>query len=283
MSMTPFLAALAAGLLSACAGIQDNGDQSMETLKAMVLAKNPEAALRARQLGRKAAPLLDELSKHEDAGVRRVALNSFREVGGPESVKAFLRGLADEDPQVAGSAANGFNRNFEPTHAAELLAAYDKAPDALARQEIGLFLGRSNNVDLKEFRKRLDAEKEPEAQEGDVAGLARLGEKAAQDEFIRRLQASKERERLRYLEHCAYLGQPWILKSLIPLLDDKSGLVTRGVDAKPDDMVTLRTCDFVVNLAASIGKRKFSFPVEDRRNYKDPEIDEVRRFLKGLP
>src|SRR5262249_25021930 len=109
MSLLPFLGLLASGLLAACAGPQDNGDRSMETLKAMVLEKNPEAALRARQLGRKAAPLLDELSNNEDSDVRRTALNCFREVGGPEAVKAFLRGLADEDPQTAGSAANGFN------------------------------------------------------------------------------------------------------------------------------------------------------------------------------
>jgi HEAT repeat protein len=283
MSVIPFLPLLASGLLAACADPQDNGDRSMETLKAMILEKNPEAALRARQLGRKAAPLLDELSKNEDDGVRRVALNCFREVGGPEAVRAFLRGLADDDPQVAGSAANGFNKHFEPTHAAELFAAYDKAPDPLARQEIGLFLGRSNNVDLKEFRKRRDAEKEPEALEGVVAGLARLGEKESQEEFVRRLLASKERGRLHYLELGAYIGQPWLLKPLLPLLDDKSGLVTRGIDARPDDMVTLRTCDITVTLVAAISKRKFSFPIEERKNYKDPDIDEVRRFLKTLP
>src|SRR2546428_7238389 len=101
MDVAMILAALALAMLPGCGASQVKGDPDMETLKAQVLEKNPEAALRARQLGRKAALLLDELSKHDDAGVRRVALNAFREVGGPEAVKAFLRGLADEDPQVA--------------------------------------------------------------------------------------------------------------------------------------------------------------------------------------
>ncbi len=284
MSVMPLLPLLASGLLAACAGSpQDNGDRNMDTLKAMVLEKNPEAALRARQLGRKAAPLLDELSKHQDEGVRRVALNCFREIGGPEAVKAFLRGLTDEDPQVAGSASNGFNKNFEPTHAAELFAAYDKAPEPLARSEIALFLGRSNGVDPKEFRKRLEAEKEPEAAEGCVVGLARLGDKAAQEEYVRRLHASKERERLRFLEHGSYIGAPWIQKPMLPLLDDKSVLVTQGVDARPKSMIQTRTCDLVVNLVAAVSGRKFSFKVDPYKNYADPEIEEVRRYLKGLP
>jgi HEAT repeat protein len=276
------LAALALAM-PGCAASQDKGGPDMETLKAQVLEKNPEAALRARQLGRKAAPLLEELSKNQDEGVRRVALNCFREVGGPEAVKAFLRGLSDEDPQVAGSAANGFNRHFEPTHAAELLAAYDKAPDPLARSEIALFLGRSNGVDLKEFRKRLEAEKDPEAAEGCVVGLAKLGDKAAQEEYVRRLHASKERERLRFIEHGSYIGAPWIQKPMLPLLDDKNVLVTQGVDARPKDTLLLRSCDLVVNLVAAVSGRKFSFKIDPFKNYNDAEIEEVRRYLKGLP
>lgn len=274
---------LASLALSACAVAQDKGDADMETLKAQVLGRNPEAALRARQLGRKAAPLLEELSKHDDSGVRRVALNCFREIGGPEAVKAFLRGLSDEDPQVAGSAVNGFNRNFEPTHAADLFTAYDKAPDPAARSEIALFLGRSNGVDLAGFRRRFEAEKESEAAEGCVVGLARLGDKAAQQEYVRRLLASKERERLRFIEHGSYLGAPWIQKPMLPLLDDKNVLVTHGVDARPQDTIQLRACDLVINLVAAVSNRKFSFKIDPFKNYPDPEIEEVRRYLKSLP
>ena len=275
--------ALALAVLPSCAASQDKGMPDMETLKSQVLEKDPEAALRARQLGRKVASLLEELSKNQDSGVRRVALNCFREIGGPEAVKAFLRGLADEDPQTAGSAANGFDRHFAPGHAAELLATYDKAPDPLARKEIGLFLGRSSEVDLREFRKRRDVERDPMAIEGVVSGLARLGEKESQEDFVRRLQASKEWERQRYLELAGYIGQPWLLKPLLPILDDKNALVTYGADARPQDMITLRSCDFAVTLVAAISKRKFSFPISERRSYKDPDIDEVRTFLKGLP
>jgi HEAT repeat protein len=281
--VTMLLAALALAALPSCASTQDKGDADMETLKAQVLAKNPDAAVRARQLGRKAAPLLAELSTREDAGVRRVALNALREVGGPEAIRAFLRGLADEDPQVAGSAAGGFAKHFEPAHAAELFAAYDKAPEGQARHEIALFLGRSSGVDAKELRKRLEAEKEPEAAEGLVVALARLGDKAAQDEFVRRLNASKERERLRFLEHVSYLGASWVLKPLLPLLDDSNVLVTRGVDARPKEMVQLRTRDLVIGLVAVLSGRSFSFKTDPNKNYTDADVDEVRRYLKGLP
>lgn len=277
------MAALAAATMAGCGTFQAKDDPDMETLKAQVLAKDPEAALRAKQLGRKAAPLLDELSRHADAGVRRTALNSLREVGGPDAVKAFLRGLADEDPQVAGAAAGGFDRHFEPGHAAGLLTAYDLAPEGQARAEIALFLGRSSGVDVKEFRKRFDTEKDPEAAEGAVVGLAKLGDDAAREDFVRRLHASKERGRLRLLEHGAYLSQPWIQKPLLPLLDDRSVLVTRGVDARPKDTVQLRSCDLAVHLVGAVSGRAFSFKTEPLRNYTDAEIEDVRRYLKGLP
>jgi len=275
---------LMAGVLASCgAGIQARkGDADMEALKAQVLAKDPAAALRARQLGRPAAAVLVPLASHEDAGVRRVALNCLRDVGGAEAVKVFLQALADDDPQVAGSAAKGFDRHFDAGHAPALLQAYDKAPEPQARQEIALFLGRSKNVDPKELRKRLAAEKEGEAVEGLVAALARLGEKEAQEEFVRKLHASKERSRLHWIEHARYVHAPWLLKPLAPLLDDKEVLVRHGQDLKPDRQIALRTCDLVVNLVASISGRKFSFKVEESSQYADAEIDEVRKFLKTM-
>ncbi len=283
MNGSTMLAALAWGLLASCGAPPEKDGSDMETLKAKILAKDPEAPLEARRLGSRAAPLLETLSRHEDAGVRRIALLSFREVGGAAAVRVFLRGLTDPDPQTAAAAVGGFGATFEPNHARELLAAYDQAPDPAARREIALFLGRSDSVDLDQFRKRQDAERDPLAQEGVAAGLARLGDKDAREDFIRRLLASKERDRLGLLDLAAGIGQSWLLKPLVSLLDDQSVLVTRGVDARPDLTLALRTSDIVVRLAATISKKGFSFPTDAERNYTSSEVDEVRRFLKGLP
>ena len=81
----------------------------METLKQQILAKDPGATLRAKQLGRPANPMLLELAKNPDADIRRITLYCLKETGAPEAAKQFLASLTDEDPQVAGVAVDGMN------------------------------------------------------------------------------------------------------------------------------------------------------------------------------
>lgn len=256
----------------------------MQILKQQILNKDPGASLRARQLGRTANPGLLELAKNPDSDIRRITMYCLKETGGPEAAKAFLAALPDEDPQVAGAAVDGLNKLFDPVFAPQLLQAYDPAFEGFVRGEIALLLGRMDKaVDLKAFLKKRDEEKDPDAQEGCLVALARLGDKPSQEEFVRRLHASQERVRRRFLGHVAYIGAPWILKPLLPLLDAKENLVHYGVDAQPALDFDLRTCDLVVNLAAKISGKKFTFPVEDYVRYADAQIEEVRKFLKGLP
>ncbi len=257
----------------------------METLKQQIMAKDPGASLRAAQLGRAANPLLLELVKNPDEDVRRITLYCLKETGGPEAAKAFLAALSDEDPQVAGVAVDGVNRMFDPAFIPQILQAYDKAGDGLVRGDIALLAGRGDKAtDPKELLKHQAVEEDPQAREGLDVALARLGDKPSQEEFVRRLQSARERQLLRYLQgHCAYLHQPWLLKPLLPLLDRKEVLVHYGVDARPEPNIHLPTCDVTVNVAAKITTHKFSFKVEEYQPYPDAAIDEVRRFLKGLP
>lgn len=256
----------------------------MDILKQQILAKDPGAAVRAKQLGRPANPMLLDFAKNEDADLRRVAMYCLRETGGPEAAKAMIAALADEEPQVAAVAAGGLHKLFDPAFAPQLIQALDKAEEGSTRYEIALLLGRMDKaVDLKEFAKRRAADQDPRAQEGHLAAFARLGDKPSQEEFVRLLQASKERELRRFLAHVAYISQPWVLKPLVPLLDRKENLVRYGVDARPTSDINLRTCDVATSVAMQVSQRKFTFKMEEYKPYTDPQIDEVRRYLKGLP
>jgi HEAT repeat protein len=256
----------------------------METLKQQILAKDPGASLRARQLGRAANPLLLDLAKNPDADVRRITLYCLKETGSPESAKQFLASLGDEDVQVAGVAVDGLNKMVDPSFAPQFLLAYDKAGDGFIRGEIALLLGRADKAaDPKELLKRQAAEQDPQAQEGLLVALAHLGDKPAQQEFIRRLQSSKERNLRRFLGHSLAISQAWVIKPHLPLLDAKDLLVHYGVDSRPELDINLRTCDVVVTLVAKLSGKKFSFPVDDAARYTEVQVDEVRKFLKGLP
>jgi len=261
------------------------GEKDMDTLKQQVLKDDPAAAVRARQIGRKAAPMLKDLAKHAEAGVRETALNCLKETGGPEASQAALEALADDDVQVAAAAVGVLQKHYDPKDSGPLLAGYDKCLHPLVRQELALLVGRGDKAaDLAGLKKRRVAEKEAEAAEGAVVALARLGDKESQEEFVRQLHASKERGRRRYLvDYVSYINAPWVLKPLLPLLDDKEVIVRIALDARPDLDVNLRTCDVVVNQAAKISGRKFAFKVEEYKTYSDAEVDEARRFLKGLP
>ena len=265
--------------------VRKRGALLMETLKHQILDHEPSATLRAKQLGRAANPTLLELMKNPDPLVRQIALSCLKETGGPEPAKAFLAALGDEDVQVAGVGVDGLGRIFDPALVPQILQAYDKAYEGLVREGIALLAGRGDKAtDPKELQKRQATEQDPQAREGLLVALARLGEKPSQEEFVRRLQAAHEWELQRFLtQHCLYINQAWLLKPLLPLLDRKENLIHYGVDARPELDVELRACDVTVNVAAKLSQRKFSFKIEEYQRYPDAAIDEVRRFLKSLP
>jgi HEAT repeat protein len=254
------------------------GDRRM--LRETILKKDPAAALLAREAGPSANPEIIELTKHQDAKVRRIALYCLDETGGADAARAMAAALKDDDPQVRGAALKGLIHRPDPVVYEALLRVYPGA-DKVVRQQIPLILGkmggRANPADL---RRVCGAEADAEAREGCLTALASMGDPPAQMEFTERLHASKGRERARFLEYCDYIHQPWLLKPLGPVLDDTSPMVRVGVDARPDLIDSLRACDLAVNLIASIGKVSFSFPVNRMTNYTAAQIAEVKRLVE---
>ena len=75
---------------------------------------------------------------------------------------------------------------------------------------------------------------------------------------------------------------PWLLKHLLPLLDDETKVVQGAhvvTDNECREIGGMRMCDLAVEEAAAA--HAFTFKVPQMERYTPAQIDEVRRFLNG--
>ena len=252
----------------------------MDLLIKNILDKQPGATRMAKELGSFVSPRIKHLATNEDAVVREIAIRCLTQSGGDGVTDVLVNALLDESPSVRAAALGGLRHRLDAKTYPQLLQAYERVLDPQHRQEIALLIGRIDGAKVNDLRRICDKEQVPEAREGCVAALAKLGDHKAQKEFVRLLHASSGRHRRRFLEYVDYIHQTWVLKDLLPVLDDKSPLTHIGVDDVPGPGPEyLRACDIVINLIAEIGGLNFSFPVNRKTNYSDVQVDEVRRAL----
>lgn len=256
----------------------------MDDLRRAVLAGDAGALVLARRSGAAAAPVLRDLLGRAEDHVRETALLGMMELGGAAALEACQKSALDGHPQVRSAAVRGLSAFLDPSRASVLMELYDRSPDAETRRHLALAYGKMEKASPAPLKERLAKEREDRAIEGLVLAAARLGDKDAQSEFLKRMQAAPAGEgRARFLEHVEYIGAPWVLKALLPFLDDPFPGVRTGADGRGEVPEYLRVRDAAVNLATSISKRKSPFRVEPGLAYGDPETEDVRRFLKGLP
>lgn len=259
----------------------------LQELIQSVLNKEPASVLIAKRIGQSANAELQKLAVNEDAKVRRIALYCLNETGGPSAIKTFIDSLMDKDPQVRGTALSGINNHLpSQEYYNAIIEVYDKSDDPYVRQQVALIIGRMNVINsVQDIKRRYEKERDPLAQEGCIVALAKLGDISAQEEFIKRLNASSNRVRLRFLEeYCPYINSKWLLKPLSAILEDKSPLLYVGLEGNaPETIQDLRACDLAVNLIANISMHKFSFEINRSTNYNDAQISEVKRYVQSLP
>ncbi|MEO7331731.1 MAG: HEAT repeat domain-containing protein [Minicystis sp.] len=256
----------------------------MSEISDLALQHEKIAIVKARAAGPAALPELFSLARHTDGEVREIALYGLDEIGDRRASPTFVEALLDPEPMVRGVAMRALHKRPDPAVYPQLLDTYDQSPEPVVRHNVALILGRlgAPPVDLDELGKRYQAEADPFAQEGLVVALAKLGDESARDRFVELLHASRGRDRLRFLEHGDYLADRWLLRPLLPLLDDPTPLRWVGADGRPGPE-QLRACDMVVNLVARISGWGFSFTIGGRINYTPGDLAEVRHFLEAIP
>ena len=257
-----------------------SGDRDMQELTEMVLNKRAKASSLAREIGVGANPELIALAGNDDPDVRRIALNCLRETGGTDAAECMTNALSDNNSQVRAAALKGLYKHPDTAVFSKAIAAFDKSEAAYTRQQIALIIGLMGHPEAREALKtRLEKIDDDEVVEGMVTALARLGDPDARIEFVRRLQASEGKIRGRYLDHCEYIHQPWLVKGLEPVLDDETPMVRIGTDGDHPHNEYLRACDLAVDLTVSIAGAKFEFECGGDKNYTPEERAEVRKFI----
>lgn len=262
---------------------QAGNEVNMQALIESVLNKDPAATLLAREVGPSANPQLQKLAGNPDAKVRRIALYCLSETGGPDAAETFVEALSDDNSQVRGAALEGLFSHPDPVVYEALSRTFDTSTDPYVRQQIPMIIASMQiSVNVAALKTRCWKEEDPEVREGCIVALARLNDCEAQAEFVKRLHASRDDDRARYLEYCEYIHASWLLKPLIPILDDKSPIVRIGI-GHPDFKEYLRGCDIAVDLIAFISGKTFSFKTGGADHYTDEQIAEVRKAVEEMP
>lgn len=247
------------------------------TLRETVLERNYGAPAMASGKGDAGITSILDLVTHEDRIVRLIAVSCLDEAGGPAASKAMADALLDPDEQVRHLAATCLHGHPDAAMYPKLMQIYDESDDGYVRQQIPMIVARNDQriSDPKPLEDRWAAEQDEQAVEGLVVALSRLGNMDARKAFIERLHGATGRTLDRYLKHCDYIHQNWIVKALAPILGDKTKLRYLG----PHGMdVDLRACDIAVNLIVDIAGKQFSFPCTPRSNYQDGQLAEVKKF-----
>ncbi len=247
------------------------------TLRETVLAGNWEAPMTAQRLGERATDEIIDLLTHEDRQVRLITVACLEEAGGEKARSGMIDALSDEDDQVRMTAARGLHNNPDPDVYARLMTVYDDSADAQVKHHIPMIIARNDGkiTDATPLTARWEEEEDDDALEGMVVGLARLGNEDAKSQFTERLHSAAGTDLDRYLTHCEYIEQKWLINALAPVVFNKTKLRYIGPHGRDID---LRACDISLNLIAKLSGKRFSFEVNGRTNYLPEQLEEVKTY-----
>ncbi len=258
-----------------------SSDSLLQSIEAKVRAHDYSAQNDARGLGDGAFPLLARLATDRDPDARSLALLCLESAGGSRGGRVLGAALNDSSADVRMVASQALGRRPFPDALPYLLSAVRTSADPAIRRNCALAAGMIPGASASKLRESSRAEKDPDVQMALVQARARLGDGEARREFQAGLTSAQGQVRVLWLERCRYVGEPWVLSPLAPWLDDTHPAVRIGADGLPGPQY-LRVCDVVINLAAELGKPRWSFKTGPAKNYSEEERKEARRVLGSI-
>jgi len=245
------------------------------------------------RLGPASIPAVRELALSPDREVRRSALTTLNVLKAPACDDVYLKAVREAEIDLPYIALQGLEAFLEPRHQPDLLGAYDAREEGVVRGAIARTIGTlEGRADFWGVKKRAEAETDEDAKEGLLLALARMGDGPSRAQIAARIPAAKWQEKRDFLERdLAYLKAPWILKPLLPLLDDEEIFYdAREMFHGPADgeipavfLQSERVCDRAAVWVAEISRRPFSFVPERMVHFTPAQLEEVRAYLRGLP
>lgn len=252
-------------------------DMDLQTLVDQVKKKMPEAQGTASRLGQRGTAILIPLTDDPDPEVRNMALICLGITGGSQASEVALRKLKDKDAQVVAQALQVLYKHAPVGMEKELLEAYLTTEDESIREDIPLIAGRlSPKIDPGPWKKLWEKEKNQEIKKSLLIALSRMGDEQARQEFVKQMLASRGTETLKWIDHCKYMEDPWIVPHMITWLDRQE--IVASLTPELENKRPMRIVDFVIPAIIELTGVQVSFPVKRTDQFTPEEIEQVRRL-----
>jgi len=275
--MTLFLGILSCGRKEVEPPKKKEQDMDLQTLVNQVKEKRPEAQGTASRLGQKGTDVLVPLADDPDPEVRNMALICLGITGGREASEVALKKLKDEDDQVVAQALQVLFKHPPVGMEKELLEAYSQAKEEAIKEDLPLIAGRlAPHIDPTPWKEFWQKETDPEIKKSLLIALSRMGDEQARQEFVKQMLESQGREIIKWIDHCKYMEDPWIVPHMIPWFNRQEVVVYLTPDLK--NKRPMRVVDFVIPAVIELTGAQVSFPVKRTEPFSQEEIEQVRRI-----
>ena len=249
----------------------------IDYLVSQIRENRPDAAGTAAKLGSQASPYIAPLADDPNPEVRAMALLCLGVTGGSLASEKALEKLNDADEQVFSQALQVLQRHPPFGKERQLVEIFERSDRMGIRENLPLIAGRlAPHVDSKPWLNSWQKETDPQVRESLTVALSRMGNPQAREEFVKKLMSAQGPDVIRWLEHCNYMQDPWILPDVVLLLDRTEEALELNPDGK--NKWPLRVCDLAVRTIIELTGARVSFPVKRPSQFTSQEIEEVRQI-----
>lgn len=242
-----------------------------------------EAVDVAEQQGSAALDVIERYLSHSDPRVRLLVVDCVVAADGDDAAALLVKALRDDDEQIRANAMNGLKEHLPNGMQGELLAVLREADFWYLRQQIPMALAKMGNSSVRSALQSVYTERSPDdvrVQTGYRAALAKLGDPQAREAFAEQLSNARGEEVYRLMELVRYIGEPWLIPSFLPLLEQKEVAKVYRSGLGSSMTIRRRTCDLAVDAVLDLSDHSFSFEKDRSAQYTDEQIAEVTRYVQ---
>jgi hypothetical protein len=257
---------------------QNRGQEmNFETLVVQIRENRPEAQGTAARLGPQASPAIVPLTDDPDPQIRATAMVCLGITGGELASVTALKKLYDTDDDVVVQSLQVLRKHPPAGYEAELLKAFTGLQTTGVRENLPLVAGRmAPKIDPGPWKQLWQRERDPGVKESLMVGLARMGDAQAREQFVKEVNAARGQDVVRWLEHCKYMEDRWIVREMMPLLNRTDVAFELNPDGK--NKWPMRVCDLAVKAIVELTKEKPKFPAQRPSQFMPAEIEETRQI-----
>ncbi|MEY2429489.1 MAG: hypothetical protein QOJ40_2374 [Verrucomicrobiota bacterium] len=245
-----------------------------------IMREDSAAYAAAREAGETFPKVVERALPNLSPSSREMAAHALATNNTPDASRVLLGMTADQEPQVAASAARSLSAITKPPAAAELLAAAPRRQEPVVRGLLYRLVGHVGKPqDLQRLRAVLASEKDEEAGEDGQAAAVRLDGAPEKTAFLNRIRTATPDTAQRVCDQLRYVEQKPPIKALLPWLSNRQEVMRLGSDRAPR---MARMCDLAVWTAHQMGivfQPKPAF----LDIYPQTTLDNARDALQSLP